>query len=82
MLNGKELTMIRLRDRSWLRTTPLLLALMAGVVATQLVPPYRDIAYALKEGAKSSPASPGQNSSGMTGVDVDLRHLQFATSIG
>lgn len=74
--------MTRVGDTSLRRAVPLLLALFAGVVTTQLMPPYRDIAYALNEAKKSAPASPGNNFSGMTGIDVDLRHLQFAGRLG
>ena len=74
--------MTRVGDSSLLRTAPLLLALLAGVVTTQLMPPYRDIAYALREAKKSGQANPGNNFSGMTGIDVDLRHLQFAKRLG
>jgi hypothetical protein len=73
---------IRLGDSSWVRAVPLLLALSAGMVTTRLVPPYRDIAYALQEENSRAPASRASNFSGMTGIDVDLRHLQFAQSIG
>ena len=74
--------MTRLGEGTWLRTAPLLLALLAGVVTTRLVPPYRDIAYALEEDQKSTSASPGESFSGMTGIDVDLHQLRFAQSIG
>jgi hypothetical protein len=73
-----ETMMTRMGDGSLLRAVPLLLALLAGIVTTQLMPPYRDIAYALKEANNHPPASSGNNFSGMTGIDVDLRHLQFA----
>jgi hypothetical protein len=69
-------------DSALLRTVPLLLALVAGVVTTQLMPPFRDIAYALNEARESAAASPGNNFSDMTGIDVDLRHLQFAGRLG
>jgi hypothetical protein len=72
----------RIGDNALLRTVPLLLALLAGVVTTRMMPPYRDIAYALNEAKKHAPASPGNNFSGMTGIDVDLRHLQSAGRIG
>jgi hypothetical protein len=72
----------RIGDNSLLRTVPLLLALSAGIVTTQMMPPYRDIAYALHEAKKNSPASPGSNISGMTGIDVDLRHLEFVGRLG
>jgi hypothetical protein len=74
--------MTRTGDNSLLRAVPLLLALFAGGVTTQLMPPYRDIAYALKEAKGSAAASRGNNFSGMTGIDVDLRHLQFAGRLG
>jgi hypothetical protein len=73
---------LRFGDSSWRRAVPLMLALTAGIVTTRLVPPYRDIAYALQEEKGRTPASPGNNFSGMTGIDVDLRHLQFVQSIG
>jgi hypothetical protein len=74
--------MKRFGDESFLRTVPLLMALFAGLVTTQLVPPYRDIAYALKEAKKTAPASADNNFSSMTGIDVDLRRLQFAGRLG
>ena len=74
--------MTRIGYSSLLRAVPLLLALLAGIVTTQLMPPYRDIAYVLKEGKASAPASPGNNFSGMTGIDVDQRHLEFAGRLG
>jgi hypothetical protein len=63
--------MTRVGDSSLLRAVPLLLALLAGIVTTQLMPPYRDIAYALKEAKESAAASPGNDFSGMTGIDID-----------
>ena len=74
--------MTRTGDRSLLRTIPLVLALLAGIVTTQLVPPYRDIAYALKEAKRHAAASPDNNFSGMTGIDVDLRHLRYVGRLG
>ena len=74
--------MARFGDRSWLRAVPLFAALTAGVVTTQLVPPYRDIAYVLKQDEEQASASRGNNFSGMTGIDVDQHHLQFAGRIG
>ena len=76
------IVMIRLGNSSWARAVPLLLALTAGIVTTRLVPPYRDIAYALQEEKGRASASQSNNFSGMTGIDVDLRHLQFVQSIG
>jgi hypothetical protein len=78
----RMIMMFRLGDSSWLRAVPLLLALTAGIVTTRLVPPYRDIAWALQEEKGRASASSGSNFSGMTGIDVDLRHLQFAQRIG
>jgi hypothetical protein len=72
----------RIGDNALLRTVPLLLALLAGVVTTRMMPPYRDIAYALNEAKENASASPGDNVSGMTGVDVDLRHLQYVGRLG
>jgi hypothetical protein len=46
------------------------------------MPPYRDIAYALNEAKKRAPASPGNDNSGMIGIDVNLRNLQYAGRIG
>ena len=74
--------MTRSGDSSLLRMVPLLLALFAGIVTTRLMPPYRDIAYALKEARESAAASPGNNFSDMTGIGVDLRQLQFAGRLG
>jgi hypothetical protein len=74
--------MTRISNSSLLRAVPLLLALLAGIVTTRLMPPYRDIAYALKESNESAAASPGNNFSGMTGIDVDQRHLEFAGRLG
>jgi len=66
--------MIRCLDNSRFRTALLLLALMAGGIATLFVPPYQDIAFAPDE-AVSAPATPGRASPDMTGIDVDLRHV-------
>jgi hypothetical protein len=69
-------------EPSWSRKLLLLSALAAGGVATQFVPPYQEIAFLPKEEAVSAPASPGSTSRGMTGVDVDLHHLNFIRSLG
>ena len=78
----ERLMMTRFGDDSLLRTVPLLLALLAGLVTTQLVPPYRDIAHALKEAKETASASADNNFSSMTGIDVDLRLLQYAGRLG
>jgi hypothetical protein len=56
-------------EPSWSRTSLLLLALAAGGVATQLVPPYQEIAFAPQHQAKVASAG-DTNSRGVTGIDV------------
>jgi hypothetical protein len=68
---------------SWFRQLLLVSALGAGALATLLVPPYREIAFeAEDEKPVSSPLSAEGTSHGMTGVDVDLHHLNFVRSMG
>jgi len=76
--------MIRSLDDSWFRTLLLLSALSAGGLATLFVPPYRELASMPEEAGEtaSAPSSPGQGSTGVTGIDVDLRHLHMVRSIG
>jgi hypothetical protein len=79
-----EVMTIRNLDDSWFRTLLLLSALSAGGVATLLVPPYRELASMPEEPREtvSAPATPGGSPDGMTGIDVDLRHLDFVQRIG
>jgi len=76
--------MIRNLDQSRFRSLLLLSALAAGGLATLFVPPYRELASMPEEETEtaSAPLTPGASSSGMTGVDVDLRHLRTIQSIG
>jgi hypothetical protein len=84
MKRQEEVTMNFSVEKSWVRTGLLLLALAAGGLATLLVPPYRDIAYAAddQEQAMAARPKPGRGSSDMSGIDVDLRHLKYVASIG
>jgi hypothetical protein len=76
--------MIRRLDDSWYRSLLLLSALLAGGVVTLFVPPYRELASMPEEPSAtvSTPSKPGPDSAGVTGIDVDLRHLSFVRSIG
>jgi hypothetical protein len=70
--------MSRSHQPSWIRQMLLLSALGAGALTTLLVPPYRDVALLPEdEQPAASTASPGGTSQGMSGVDVDLHHLNF-----
>jgi hypothetical protein len=52
-------------------------------VATQLVPPYQEIAFAPQHQAKAASAeSSHTNSRGLTGIDVNSHYLNFIESIG
>jgi hypothetical protein len=77
--------MSRIYDNSWFRGMLLLGAMGAGVALTQLIPSYEEIA-AHRE--KSAPAAanrkvdtPTYETSGVTGIDVDLRHLRLLSCI-
>jgi hypothetical protein len=73
--------MNRLVNAAWIRPVLLLCALGAGGVMTQLVPSYQDIA-AKREAATSQSREARRNMShGVTGVDVDLRHLTLVGCI-
>lgn len=76
--------MIRSLNDSWFRSLLLLLALSAGGIATVFVPPYVELASMPEDRSETAfaPVSPGSRSAGMTGIDVDLRHLSFVRSIG
>jgi hypothetical protein len=76
--------MDRCQEPSWFRTSLLLLALAAGGVATQLVPPYQEIAFAPQHQAKAASAdkSSHTNTRGLTGIDVNSHYLGFIESIG
>jgi hypothetical protein len=77
MMNGCHKT-------SWRRLLPLLAAFAAGGLATQLVPPYRELAFAPQKSGKPQavPSSAGSSSPGMTGIDVDMRHLDYVRGVG
>jgi hypothetical protein len=76
--------MIRSLNHSRFRSLLLLTALSAGALTTLFVPPYRELAFMPEDASEtaSAPTSPGRNSSDVTGIDVDLRHLRIVGSIG
>ena len=70
-------------EHSWFRTGLLLLALSAGSVVTQLVPPYREIAFMPEEEESvSASASANANSTGPAGIDVSWLHLNVIRNTG
>ena len=70
-------------EPSWFRTSLLLLAFAAGGLATLLVPPYQEVAFAPQDKAQAASAHESSNRSpGLTGIDVMLHNLNFIESIG
>ena len=60
---------------SWIRQVLLLSALGAGALTTLLVPPYQEVALVPDDEKPVSSSESQSGTNGMTGVDVDLRHL-------
>jgi hypothetical protein len=66
---------------SWVRHMLLASALGAGALATLLVPPYREVAFAPEDdGPASHAASPDSTHRGVTGVDADVHHRNVVRS--
>ena len=62
---------------SWIRQVLLLSALGAGALTTLLVPPYQEVALVPDDEKPASSSESRGGANGMSGVDVDLRHLNF-----
>jgi hypothetical protein len=61
---------------NWVRMSLLLGALAAGTVVTQFVPKYQDAARTVTYPTKpASMTNASSHSNGVSGVDVDERHL-------
>jgi hypothetical protein len=67
---------------SWIRQLLLLSALGAGALTTLLVPPYQEVAMVPDDEQPVSRSDSHGGSNGMTGVDVDLRHLNHIRNTG
>jgi hypothetical protein len=74
--------MNRCYEPTWSRKLLLLSALVAGAVATQFVPPYRELAFMPKDEAVTAPRLSVSKSRDMTGADVNTHRLEFIRSIG
>jgi hypothetical protein len=70
-------------DNSWFRHAVLLGALAAGGVMTQIIPSYEEIAALQNEPVRPSAASRVRDhaSTGVTGIEVDQRHLRIVQRI-
>jgi hypothetical protein len=69
-------------EPSWSRKMLLLLALVSGTVATQLVPPYQELAFIPKDEAISTPALSASKSRGMTSDEIESHHLTRVRTSG
>jgi hypothetical protein len=74
--------MNRLMNAAWIRPTMLLCALGGGILVTRFVPSYQEMAAARERPAASSPRDARRHApQGVTGVDVNRRHLALAACI-
>ena len=75
--------MNRVHEHSLFRTTVLLVALAAGGAMTQVVPSFDQVAATRDAAQKPAATSAAHESrsSGVTGIDVDMRHLNLVRSI-
>jgi len=75
--------MNRYLENSWFRSALLLGAFAVGGMLTQVVPTYEEIAALRERPATPSAASEPRvhTSGGVTGIDVDQRHLRFVQRI-
>jgi hypothetical protein len=75
--------MSRIYDNSWFRGTLLLAALAAGFMLTRVVPTYEEMAAVREQSA--APAAERKThhhtTSGVTGLELNQRHLEFVRSI-
>jgi hypothetical protein len=69
-------------EPSWSRKMLLFLALAAGTVATQFVPPYRELAFMPKDEAVSGPALSASKSRGIHAASVNTQHLDEVRTSG
>lgn len=73
--------MNHIHENSWFRWSVLLLALVAGGVMTQVVPSFETVASMREVKPASASQTTDRTRSGVTGVDVDMRHLNYIRSI-
>jgi hypothetical protein len=75
--------MNRYLNNFWFRHAVLLGALAAGAVLTQIMPTYEEMAALHKEPVRPSAASRVRDhaSTGVTGIEVDVRHLNIVERI-
>jgi hypothetical protein len=72
--------MNRCLENTWFRHAVLLVALAAGGLMTRAIPTYEEMAALQNQPVRPSAASRVRDhaSTGVTGIDIDQRHLKLA----
>jgi len=73
--------MTRRQKRSWIRASLLLGALATGAITTRFIPEYEEVASTNNHPSSAAVKTSTESSGGVTGIDVDLRHLMLVATI-